>query len=119
MDKYFYIENIPRAEDHTKHYVIKPNFDLLPIELVENMGSMYILQARLMGFDWPTFLRFCRDYLGADLVGKGHLYPAIYFDNTDKVRSYVRLLNATCKYALNERELPTDELKAKIERAKN
>lgn len=117
-DKYFTLETLP-WEEQRKHYTITPNFDLLPLTKVPEGGSYNVLQARLMGFDWPTFLRFCRDYLGADVVGKGRYYPAIYFDNTERVRQYVRLLNKTASYAMTERALPTSELKAKIEEAKN
>jgi len=117
-EKYFVLESLPWEDQH-KHYTITPNFDLLPVYKVPDGGSYNVLQARLLGLDWPNFLRFCRDYLGADVVGKGHLYPAIYFDNTEKVRQYVRLLNKTASYAMAERELPTEELKAKIEAAKN
>ena len=51
-------------------------------------------------------MRYCRDRLGAELVGKNSRYIVPYFDSTNEVKMFVKLLNKRMDYVLNEREFP-------------
>lgn len=83
-------------------YVISVNYneDLFPNGTT---GSYNILVARFLNLTYADYLRYARDQLGAELVGKGHLYVTPYFENTNEVRTLILLLNARARYVLKER----------------
>ena len=56
-------------------------------------GSYQVLEARLLGLNFAKYLRFLRDIIGADIVGKGSLYPLCYLKKTEEAQMLVRLLN--------------------------
>ena len=72
-------------------YIITPNFDKLP--LYSTVGSDNILMARVMGITYANYLRLCRDEYGAELIGKGSLYPVPYFTELNRVNEMVKELN--------------------------
>lgn len=69
-------------------------------------GSYNVFMARLMNLSYPEFLRYCRDKLGAELIGKGNRYVIPYFTNTPEVQILVRLLNSRINYLINEKNFP-------------
>lgn len=71
-------------------------------------GSFLVLQARLLGLSFPTYLRFCRDVLGATLIGKGNRYPVPVFKKEESVQQLLKLLNSALSYAMKEHEFPYD-----------
>lgn len=85
-------------------YVIVPvheNFYLTHTE-----GSFNVIAARVLGLSFPDYLRLCRDEFGAELVGKGTLYPVAYFNKTKELREFVKILNARANLILFDREHP-------------
>jgi hypothetical protein len=52
------------------------------------------------------YCRFCRDVLGAEIVGKGSTYPVVYFKKNQDVLMFVRLLNTRANLVLWEKEHP-------------
>lgn len=84
---FFYLEESPL---NPGKYTVRLDFSLLPIW---STSSYNVLMARVMGLDWAEFLRYCRDVAGADVWGKGHLYPVPYFSNTPEARQLVMTLN--------------------------
>ena len=84
---YFYLEESPLSPGK---YTIRLDFSLLPIYTT---SSYNVLMARVMGLSWAEFLRYCRDEVGADVWGRGCLYPVPYFANTPEVRKLVITLN--------------------------
>ena len=102
MSLYFTLENSPI---YPEKYLIRVNPENFPMPHGMT-GSYNVLMARLMNLDWPTFLRFARDELGAELIGKKSRYILPYFDMTPDVKSFIKLLNARMKYVLNEQEFP-------------
>lgn len=71
-------------------------------------GSYNILPARLLGLSYAWYLRMCRDELGADIIGKGSLYPVPYFTNKILADQLVKLLNKCATQVLWEREHPDE-----------
>jgi hypothetical protein len=67
-------------------------------------GSFAIMASRLLNLSYPDYCRLCRDEFGAEIVGKGQMYPIVYFKNTAKVQTLVELLNTRAKTVLHERE---------------
>ena len=100
--EYFYLEESPYRPGK---YTIRINHDLFPTRM-RTSGSFNILAARLMNLSYAQFLRFCRDIVGGEIVGKGHLYPVAYFNKTITVNAFVRLLNSRMNLVVWEREHP-------------
>lgn len=99
--EYFKIEESPY---NPGKYSIAINFDKLPP--MYTSGSYKILFARLMNLTYAQYIRMCRDVFGAEIIGKGALYPAIYFSKTRELVELVRLLNNRMNLVMWEREHP-------------
>ena len=69
-------------------------------------GSYLILYARLMNMSYATWLRFCRDILGAELIGKNSLYVYPVFKKTSEVLQFIDMLNAQINLVKWEKENP-------------
>lgn len=104
MGKYFYLDTSPVF---TNKYVIRVNVDktLFP---KGTTGSYNVLVARLLNLTYAQYLRYARDILGAELIGKKTKYVTPYFDRNEKTLALVNLLNARMEYLMNEREFPYD-----------
>ena len=74
--------------------------------LKSTTGSFNIICARLMNLSYAQYLRFCRDVVGGEIVGKGHKYPVVYFQRGERLQAFVRLLNTRANLVLWEREHP-------------
>ena len=86
-------------------YMIKLNVENFPSVLSTN-GSFNILPARLLNLSYAQYLRFCRDIVGGEIVGKNTLYPVAYFDKTMTTNAFVRLLNSRMGLVIWERGHP-------------
>lgn len=69
-------------------------------------GSYNVICARLMNLSYAQYLRFCRDCCGAQIVGKGHMYPIAYFSHGERVQALCRLLNTRANVILWNRDHP-------------
>lgn len=85
---------------------IVPRHDNFHIDGLPNGGSCNVICARLMGLSYAQYLRFCRDVLGAEIYGKGSLYPIAYFRKNALLMKFLRLLNNRANIVLWEREHP-------------
>lgn len=88
-------------------YIIRPIHD--NFHLVSTEGSFNLICARLMGLTYAQYLRMCRDCFGAEIIGKGSLYPVAYFKFSEKLKDLVDGLNARANLVLWEREHPDFE----------
>ena len=70
-------------------------------------GSWNILPARLLGINYADYLRFCRDVLNAQIVGKNTKYPIPYFRQSNETQQFIRLLNKRVELLFWERDHPT------------
>lgn len=87
--------------------VSTPNkFLILPIHENLNLhhtnGSYHVLCARVMNMSYATYLRLCRDVVGARIVGKNQKYPIPIFEKTKEAYQFLELLNARCNLILLE-----------------
>ena len=78
MNNYFYLDDSPIYKNK---YLIRLNHDLF-------------------------CLRYMRDKLGAELIGKNCRYITPYFDNTPEVKLFVELLNKRMKLIMLEHQHP-------------
>ena len=88
----------------TGKYVIRFHPELFCCESTE--GSYALMAARLMGLSYANFCRFCRDNIQAEIIGKGHKYPVIYFKKNQESLMLVRLLNTRANLVLWEKNNP-------------
>lgn len=100
--EYFYLDESPYRPGK---YTIRINHDLFPTRMGTS-GSFNILAARLMNLSYAQYLRFCRDIVGGEIVGKNTIYPVAYFNKTITVNAFVRLLNSRMNLVVWEREHP-------------
>lgn len=100
--EYFNLEESPYRPGK---YTIRINFDKFPSQL-STSGSFNLLPARLLNLSYAQYLRFCRDMVGGEIVGKKSVYPIAYFDKTMTTNAFVRLLNSRMNLVIWEREHP-------------
>ena len=101
-EKFFYLDDSPIYKDKL---VLRMNFEkfLFP---KGTSGSFGVFPARVMNLSYAQFLRYCRDRLGAELIGKNTRYVVPYFEHNNETRMFVKLLNTRMKYIMNEHEFP-------------
>lgn len=99
---YFYLEEVQDGK-----YMIRLNHDKFFCFYTE--GSYNVLPARIMNMSYATYLRYCRDVLGAEVYGKEHRYPIAYFRNDPLTRQFIKLLNAMAGLIEFERAFPNYE----------
>lgn len=118
MKQYFIVEESPYNQGKYLIYPVHENFFLS-----YTTGSFDIICARLLGLSYPQYLRFCRDVLDAEVIGKNELYPTVYFSTYDKAKAFCDLLNARADLIVWNRNHPNwkehqAELKEKMRREK-
>lgn len=82
-------------------YILRFHPDLFYTE--NTNGSFSVMAARVAGLPYTMYCRFCRDVLGAEVIGKGSTYPTVYFQNTDEVRKFINLLNERANKIIQNR----------------
>lgn len=99
--EYFYLDESP---NHPGKYMLRINFDNLPP--IHTEGSFNVLPARLLNLSYAQYLRFCRDVVGGEIIGKNCIYPVVYFDKSMTTNAFVRLLNTRMNLVMWEKEHP-------------
>ena len=98
-------------------YMIRADFE--KFHLYSSEGSFNIIGARLMGLTYAQYLRMCRDVYGAEIIGKGSLYPYPVFKLSQGLIDLIEELNARATLVLWEREHPDFEEHAEYVKEKN
>ena len=88
-------------------YMIRADLEKFHLNYTE--GSYNIIGARLMGLTYAQYLRMCRDVYGAEIIGKGSLYPYPVFKLSKGLNDLIEQLNARATLVLWEREHPDFE----------
>lgn len=102
MKEYFFLDESPYYKGK---YVIRINLEEMPFPN-GTRGSYTLLIARLLNISYTDYLRYARDRLSADLVGKNARYVVAYFDNNKEARALIRLLNSRMNYVMDLRRNP-------------
>lgn len=110
----FYKEESPY---HPGKYLIKADLD--KFHLVSTTGSFNVIQARLFGLTYATYLRMCRDCFGAEIIGKNSTYPVAYFKQSNELNALIKALNTRANFILWEREHPDFKEHADFVKQKN
>ena len=97
--KYFYLEESPY---HPGKYRVAMNFDTLPG--IRTVGSYNLLPARLLCLSYADYLRFCRDNLNAEIIGKNSMYPVAYFSDKKMADGLIGTLNSRMALVDKRRE---------------
>lgn len=99
--EYFYLDESPNQPGK---YILRVDFDKLPP--IHTEGSFNILPARLLNLSYAQYLRFCRDIVGGEIIGKNTMYPIAYFNKSMTTNAFVRLLNTRMNLVMWEKEHP-------------
>lgn len=86
--KYFKAEE---SMAYSGKYILVPIHDKLP--LTYTAGSYNILAARLLNLEYADYLRYCRDAVAAELVGKNSYYVVPYFSDLTKLNQLIKELD--------------------------
>lgn len=102
MEKYFYLEESPIYKNK---YIIRLNHDkfLFP---TGTSGSYNVFIARVLNLSYADYLRYSRDRLGAELVGKQSRYVVAYYDKNQTTEAFIKLLNKRMEYIMHEHSFP-------------
>lgn len=102
MEKYFYLEESPIYKNK---YIIRLNHDkfLFP---TGTSGSYNVFIARVLNLSYADYLRYSRDRLGAELIGKQSRYVMAYYDKNQTTEAFIKLLNKRMEYIMNEHNFP-------------
>lgn len=105
------------SANHPGKWIIRPVHENFHLDSTE--GSFNLICARLLGLDYPDFLRMCRDCFGAELIGKNSNYPVAYFNRGKELDGLIELLNARANFVLWERQNPNYEAHQDYVKKKN
>lgn len=102
MEKYFYLDESPVYKNK---YIIRLNHDkfLFP---TGTSGSYNVFIARVLNLSYADYLRYSRDRLGAELIGKQSRYVMAYYDKNQTTEAFIKLLNKRMEYIMNEHSFP-------------
>ena len=102
MEKYFYLDESPVYKNK---YIIRLNHDkfLFP---TGTSGSYNVFIARVLNLSYADYLRYSRDRLGAELIGKQSRYVMAYYDKNQTTEAFIKLLNKRMEYIMNEHNFP-------------
>lgn len=102
MEKYFYLDESPIYKNK---YIIRLNHDkfLFP---TGTSGSYNVFIARVLNLSYADYLRYSRDRLGAELIGKQSRYVMAYYDKNQTTEAFIKLLNKRMEYIMNEHSFP-------------
>ena len=89
-NRFFFLDEAPMYKEK---YILRMNHDKFNFPN-GTKGSYGVLPARLLGLSYPDYLKFLRDVLGADVIGKNAKYPVAFLDKNETTRQFVKLLNA-------------------------
>lgn len=102
--EYFRLEDSVMAPG--KYFI---RFDIALVPGIYTFGNYHIMGARLMNLSFAQYLRFCRDCVGGELIGKGTMYPMVVFNKTPELVALVRLLNTRMNLVMMDRKGETDD----------
>lgn len=102
MEKYFYLDESPIYKNK---YIIRLNHDkfLFP---TGTSGSYNVFIARVLNLSYADYLRYSRDRLGAELIGKQSRYVVAYYDKNQATEAFIKLLNKRMEYIMHEHNFP-------------
>lgn len=105
------------SASHPGKYMIRADLEKFYLNYTE--GNYNVIQARLMGLTYAQYLRMCRDCFGAEIIGKGSIYPVAYFKRSTELDALIDFLNVQASLVLWEREHPDFEQHAQYVKEKN
>ena len=105
------------SASHPGKWIVRPVHENFRLD--ETAGSYNIICARLLGLTYAQYLRMCRDCFGAEIIGKGSMYPVAYFKRSIELDVLIEFLNVQASLVLWEREHPDFEEHAEYVKEKN
>ena len=81
-------------------FLVRVNLDAFNLKYTE--GSFNVICARVFGITYAEYLRMCRDCFGAEIIGKGAVYPIAYFKSSKEAKKLIDDLNARANEILRD-----------------
>lgn len=104
--EYFTTRPVYSSEICPKVTIVPKDYDNFPFNIKQG-GSYSVAPARVLGLDYPTYLRFLRESFpdAVTLVGKGHKYVIPNWKvGCKEVSAFVKLLNDKLTLAVMDKE---------------
>lgn len=89
MKKYFFLDESPMYKEKL---LLRMNHDMFNFPN-GTRGSYAVFISRILGLSYPDYLRFARDVLGAEIIGKGNKYPICFFTRSQELDQFVKMIN--------------------------
>lgn len=102
MERFFYLDESPIYQNK---YIIRLNHEKFLFPNGTN-GSYSVIIARILNLSFTDYLRYARDRLGAELVGKNKRYVIPYFDKNQVTNAFIKLLNERMSFIMHEHKFP-------------
>lgn len=100
--KYFSLQTHPVYQDKYTIYFDYPS-DYFPKGID---GSYDVFISKLLSLSYPDYLRYARDRLGAELIGKNKCYITVLFNKNETTQAFIALLNTRLEFIINKRNFP-------------
>lgn len=101
---YFYLDESPVYKEKFLIRIKHENFEKFFPNGIK--GSYNLMPARLLHLSYADYLRFARDVLGAEVIGKKHRYPVAFFNRSNELNQFVKLLNKRMEFINKYYERP-------------
>ena len=108
--EYFTTRHVNDSGICTKVMIVPKDYDNFPFNIKQG-GSYNVVPARVLGLDYPTYLRFLRESFPdvVTLIGKGKKYVVPHWNiGCKEVSTFVKLLNDKLTLAVMNKETGDD-----------
>lgn len=106
---YFYLDESPVYKEKFMIRMKHENFEKFFPNGIK--GSYNLMPARLLNLSYADYLRFARDVLKGEIIGKGHRYPVVFFNRSKELTQFLKLLNKRMEYINSYYETPFEFIK--------
>lgn len=100
MNRYFYLDESPYYPGKYAIRLVHEKFHLTNFR-----GSCNCIPAKIMMLSYANYLRYCRDYFGAELIGKNQKYPIALFKDKKRAEILVKELNRRAAIVVNPKNV--------------
>lgn len=104
MKQYFYLDESPMYKEKV---LLRMNHDLFKFPKGTS-GSYAVFVSRVLGLSYPDYLRFARDILGAEIIGRHKKYPICFFNKSLELDQFVKMLNKRMEKIMFDFDHPYD-----------
>lgn len=104
--KYFTYIELADSVNGSRCVICPASYDNFPFSTEKSGGSYHVAPARVLGLDYPTYLRFLRDAFGDEvkLEGRNSLYVTPIWRKGKTMYTFIDLLNNKLNLAVTQND---------------